>query len=299
MLRRTCLPILLLGAIGAIAADKLACAQDRERAEGLFKFTDRNNDGEIDPEEFRRLSDGTRERLQKLGVSGSRNIKKEEFISGIEGVEELRRKEQAERDRERGVTSSSSPPGRGSLIAGGRGSARKRVTLDLPTQYAAMDKNGDGQVALSEWDRAKLVEFRQLDRNGDGFLAPRELVNPSITPTAASSGTPNTAAKPAASSSLPGAPPQGNAAAVVNAKPGSPTPQPAAPPAEQEDPVLRQARFYFSSVDKDKDGQISNEEWTSSRGARPLFENANVAVTLPMAQDVFIEHFKQIKQGPK
>ena len=42
-------------------------------------------------------------------------------------------------------------------------------------QYQTLDKNADGQIGLSEWDRAKYAEFRKLDKNRDGFLTPLEL----------------------------------------------------------------------------------------------------------------------------
>ena len=52
---------------------------------------------------------------------------------------------------------------------------RRSRTAALPEAYRALDKNGDGQIGLYEWDRAKFAEFRKLDKNGDGFLTPKEL----------------------------------------------------------------------------------------------------------------------------
>ena len=52
---------------------------------------------------------------------------------------------------------------------------RKSRTAALPEAYRAFDKNGDGQIGLYEWDRAKYAEFRKLDKNHDGFLTPQEL----------------------------------------------------------------------------------------------------------------------------
>jgi LCCL domain/EF hand len=52
---------------------------------------------------------------------------------------------------------------------------RKARTSPLPKEYQAFDKNGDGQIGLYEWDRAKYAEFKRLDKNHDGFLTPQEL----------------------------------------------------------------------------------------------------------------------------
>ncbi len=63
-----------------------------------------------------------------------------------------------------------------------KGSAKDRVTIDLPTKYETADRNFDGQISLAEWrvwkGRAALNQFALIDRNGDGFLTPRELSLP-------------------------------------------------------------------------------------------------------------------------
>lgn len=56
---------------------------------------------------------------------------------------------------------------------------RRSRTSPLPETYRALDKNGDGQVGLYEWDRAKYAEFRKLDKNHDGLLTPQELTGKS------------------------------------------------------------------------------------------------------------------------
>lgn len=56
---------------------------------------------------------------------------------------------------------------------------RKSKTAALPKDFQAYDKNGDGQIGLYEWDRAKFAEFRKLDRNNDHFLTPQELASKS------------------------------------------------------------------------------------------------------------------------
>ena len=52
---------------------------------------------------------------------------------------------------------------------------RKSKSSALPKEFQAYDKNGDGQIGLYEWDRAKFAEFKKLDKNNDRFLTPQEL----------------------------------------------------------------------------------------------------------------------------
>ncbi|MDA1052677.1 MAG: hypothetical protein O3C40_19650, partial [Planctomycetota bacterium] len=52
----------------------------------------------------------------------------------------------------------------------------RKTLADLSEAIQALDKDGDGQLGLYEWPRAKLAEFKTLDSNKDGFLTPAELV---------------------------------------------------------------------------------------------------------------------------
>ena len=56
-----------------------------------------------------------------------------------------------------------------------RKGAKPRMVPTLPKEFAALDKNGDGQIGMYEWSRAKYAEFVKLDKNGDGFLTAQEL----------------------------------------------------------------------------------------------------------------------------
>ncbi len=69
--------------------------------------------------------------------------------------------------------------------AGDATPTRKTRKSPLPDQYQALDKNKDGQIGLSEWDRTKYAEFRKLDKNRDGFLTPKELAATVVTVAAA------------------------------------------------------------------------------------------------------------------
>jgi Ca2+-binding EF-hand superfamily protein len=60
----------------------------------------------------------------------------------------------------------------------------ERLTETLPSSlrewFLSNDRNGDGQVAMSEyaasWSEDKVSEFRKLDLNNDGRITPQEYV---------------------------------------------------------------------------------------------------------------------------
>ena len=88
---------------------------------------------------------------------------------------------------------------------------RKVRTSPLPKEYQALDKNGDGQIGLYEWDRSKYAEFKKLDKNHDGFLTPQELAGKGAAPVAVAA-----AGSPAAATPAPAAVPDpGNLDAYV------------------------------------------------------------------------------------
>ena len=57
----------------------------------------------------------------------------------------------------------------------GRKGSKGRMVPTLPKEFASLDKNGDGQIGMYEWERSKYAEFIKLDKNGDGFLTAQEL----------------------------------------------------------------------------------------------------------------------------
>ncbi len=76
---------------------------------------------------------------------------------------------------------------------------RKKGTSPLPKEYQVYDKNGDGQIGLYEWERAKYAEFKRLDKNHDGFLTPQELavkVTPAVVAVASTDSKETTEATP-------------------------------------------------------------------------------------------------------
>jgi len=60
--------------------------------------------------------------------------------------------------------------------------AKERLPSGLPSWFQSRDKNGDGQVAMSEYSRswsARMVdEYRRYDRNDDGIITAKEVAKP-------------------------------------------------------------------------------------------------------------------------
>ena len=54
----------------------------------------------------------------------------------------------------------------------------ERLTVDLPSDYAELDSDFDGQIGFYEWIKTRRQDmelFERIDSNIDGFLTPREL----------------------------------------------------------------------------------------------------------------------------
>lgn len=121
------------------------------RADRTLQALDRNRDGSLDGEEFKR-SQTTRRMFEAGGADITKTYARDKFIEvylRLLAGDDLSRKR---RTRE-----------------------KTKLTLDLPETYRKHDRDEDNQVGLYEWPRSQYAEFFLLDRNGDGFLTPREL----------------------------------------------------------------------------------------------------------------------------
>jgi Ca2+-binding EF-hand superfamily protein len=54
-----------------------------------------------------------------------------------------------------------------------------RLLAGIPAWFSQLDRNGDGQISLHEWNNRgwPLEEFERIDRNGDGFLSQQEVLS--------------------------------------------------------------------------------------------------------------------------
>lgn len=157
-----------------------------------------------------------------------------------------------------------------------------RATFDLPEQYTAQDLDNDGQLGLYEWKLSLITQFRTLDTNGDGFLTPRELsvAAPAEETATASTGDTGDSTKSSEkkSESVP--------STTVNVSTKS------APSGSKKDAgTVRYAKYAFKSLDKDKDGKLTAEEWGKSKRTRERFTKAKVQLKLPVDEAGFVAAF--------
>ncbi|WP_166827087.1 EF-hand domain-containing protein [Thalassoroseus pseudoceratinae] len=153
---------------------------------------------------------------------------------------------------------------------------RPRVTVDLAEAYSEADSDGDGQIALYEWRQWKPAELNQFflaDANRDSFLTPRELEIFEKFPVT------ETDATTMASNFL----------ASSNAGPSSPNgPASRSTDAPKDKPSAKEAQYVFKVLDRNRDGEITEDEWQRSKGARAGFEEAGIKVPLPARIDTFL-----------
>lgn len=264
-------------------------------AERFFGFLDRNRDGRIDQDEAQRLPGPFREAMQRARVDFSRGVSQSEFARIMPGVMEQARAQRESdggrgdgrgpedyrrRGDDRGGDRSRSRSSSGSSKPTRRWQPRKveRITLDLQDSWKEADLNGDGQVALYEWDRAKFREFFALDVNHDGFLTPRELAQSGDAKPAAASSTQlaaNKASSPAVSS-------RGSGSTKGSSPPSSLSGGAITPVQfDEKSTEGRWAKYVFGRLDKDKDGSLTKEEWEQSKSTRGSFEKHKANLSFP------------------
>lgn len=79
------------------------------------------------------------------------------------------------------------------------------------------------------------------------------------------------------------------------AKIGPPLPTPQFGPFGRPQTPEESARSTFRNLDRNSDGQLSAEEWHRSRNTRTRFENAKIALELPIKVDAFVERYLQLE----
>ena len=298
--------------------------------EDMFKRMDRNQNGQLDPDEIGFM----RDMYSRAGIDVSRPISLQEFTQASTKIREQfeqarssgggppsfggggppsfgggppsfgggerRSEESSDRDSRRedrdrrsdrdGERSRDSSSG-SSKSSKKVVKPKERVTKVLPEDYRSKDKNGDGQIGLYEWDRSAFAKFYELDRNGDGLLTADELI--AATKKTSSSSKSSGSKSSAATPSTAGFPSTATAATTSSdaAKPAVATSPAVAIATTPTTPAMK----VFIGLDSDNDGKLTEEEWKRSRTARTKFEKAGIAISFPIPQAQFAELYKKVE----
>ncbi|MDA0587811.1 MAG: hypothetical protein O2820_06140 [Planctomycetota bacterium] len=274
----------------------LADAQtDRYPPDRVFAYYDRDKNGKLDGGEYERFSDDLKGAVRSVRLDFRSGVDEATFVRAwpqLTGEMRAQRDRDASRRDDRGGDSRGyggngfsgyQRPAEPRQEAKAKSSSKRppkrkeqpRLTVDLPTKFSEVDQNKDGQIGLYEWDRAKFREFFELDRDGDGLLTPIELM-------ASSGATP--APRTTSSRTAPSGP--GVATSAASPKPsGAATITPEAFDPDSSDG--RRASYVFRSLDRDKDGSLTKEEWERSQSTRRDFEKKNLTPTLPANLEQF------------
>lgn len=289
---------LVLMAVGFVRIGSAAVVQDQDtdslRAsyEAQFESFDNNDDGQLDESELDNVPDSDLADMHAHGLPATVPVSREAFVASgvatalaaIAGSDSEMKKEMDDK-RGREVTKTSrdepdkakstetKPVGTPTAAAATRFPGRKsHFVPELPAEFVARDKNGDGQIAMYEWDRKKYSEFAKLDKNGDGFLTPAELLPAEVLKGlyTKTTGRPGTAA-----------PGSGNSGGT----PG--------------DDIDKEARNTFGQMDQNKNSMIDEDEWSRSSRIRPSFERASIKATIPMNVETFVPLFRKSKEAER
>lgn len=287
----SCLAILALIQLAsglALAADMEAI---RATLEGQFADLDANDDGTLDEDELDKLPPGQLEALHNNGLPAVYPLPREVFVAaGMTLANAMMPEDMSEADsgrRESPVKGTDLKPESKSnpKLVMIRNSAKKSHYVPaLPSEFNARDKNGDGQIALYEWDRKKYSEFAKLDKNGDGFLTPAELL-----PKGALKTLYTRATEPAKA---------GEQRSGERGRDGGDRNGGDRNGGDRgEDPSERDARNIFGRLDENKDGMIDETEWGKSRMTKGSLEQAGVTVSLPFNVEALTGYMRRAREA--
>ena len=155
---------------------KTSAAELEERytkyVDSIFRSKDGNEDGKLDEKEQESL--GSAIKVEEADGDGDGILTKKEVLESL-----------LKRAQKSSSSSSSSSSKSESSSRSKQRTVYQRVSIKgkledmgLKSDFIDEDKNGDGQLQMSEfasrWTQKKLEEFQKIDTNGDGVISPKE-----------------------------------------------------------------------------------------------------------------------------
>jgi hypothetical protein len=146
--------------IAAGQTKKPASARDQRYTEGMFRRYDRNKDRVLTEEEWRAI----RGNPKNADIDNDGRITFDEMLARV------------------GNRTKPKEAGNKNTAAKARKSDRlktpaERLPEGLPAWFQERDRNGDGQIAMSEYGRrseSTVRQFKRYDADDDGFISPDE-----------------------------------------------------------------------------------------------------------------------------
>ncbi len=267
----------------------------KQMAGRIAGFMDRNQDGFIDPGELDRMPSTFKDRFKAAGIDPSRGISVKDFSAKTAESIQARIAERENGDGDRSSRRESRDDKGSTKTASGKTvfkqSERKKFNeFTLPEAYAEGDMDHDGQIALFEWaawKRSDMFAFFELDENQDGFLTARELAEQEKDEQAEGIVFKRERLVVSSGSNVSGS--------SSRLRAGGRTSKVTTGPSRSPDDAKRdaaKASYYFSALDRDRDGMISEEEWARSRTVRGTLERAKIPIR-PMSRESFIENYSK------
>jgi hypothetical protein len=166
-------------------------------ARGVMRTYDKNGDKWLEGDELKAAGSMTR----AADADGDEKVTIDELVAQASAKPsstpaDAKRTEPAQKPSETGSTSTSNRPTNSKRVytwTSGRPAgdekkpvrrtyrfspAGERLPTGLPTWFKSQDKNGDGQVQMSEysrtWSRSTVSRFRGIDTNDDGVITAKE-----------------------------------------------------------------------------------------------------------------------------
>lgn len=171
--------------------------------------------------------------------------------------------------------------------------ARQRVTMKLPDEHRSKDKDKDGQIGMYEWSRNDYATFRKLDLNGDGFITPLEFSRAGKSKRSASAEVVSSGTGSARGTSTTATAASSTTSTTSTAE--TPAETPAEPAADAPVGNRSEAERQFDTVDKDKDGKISEAEFQKSFLTKSKFNKAGITLSFPVGRDEFLRVYPAAK----